>query len=89
MIGQARRRNRDAVHDGRLEFVVASVDDLPLFAAPFDAALAVNTIGHWDDALSGLERIREALHPGAILRPCPSRGAPARRPSTRKRRVRS
>ncbi len=67
MIGQARRRNRDAVHDGRLELVVASVDDLPTFAAPVDAALAVNTIGHWDDALNGLERIREALRPGAIF----------------------
>lgn len=67
MIGQARRRNRDAVQDGRLELVVASVDDLPTFAAPFDEALAVNTIGHWDSALHGLERIREALCPGAIL----------------------
>jgi SAM-dependent methyltransferase len=67
MIGQARRRNRDAVDDGRLELIVASVDDLATFTTPFDAAIAVNTIGHWDDPLNGLERIRDALRPGATF----------------------
>jgi SAM-dependent methyltransferase len=67
MIGQARGRNRRAVRAGRVELHVASATDLPTLDAPFDKALAVNTVGHWDDPAAGLVAVRNALRPGGVL----------------------
>jgi SAM-dependent methyltransferase len=67
MVGQARRRNRRAVRTGRVELHTSRVEDLPFFDAPFDKALAVNTVGHWDDPLTGLMALRKALRDGGTI----------------------
>jgi cyclopropane fatty-acyl-phospholipid synthase-like methyltransferase len=67
MVGQARRRNRRAVRNRRVEVHLAAVEDLPTFDAPFDKALAVNTVGHWDDPVAGLVAVRQALRPDATI----------------------
>jgi SAM-dependent methyltransferase len=67
MISQARRRNRRAVRTGRVTLHCAPVEHLPAFDAPFDKALAVNTVGHWDEPAAGLERIRATLRPGGTI----------------------
>ena len=67
MIGAARRRNASALRAGRVELVQAAVEDLPPFEAPFDKALAVNTLGHWDDPVGGLRAIQAALRPGGTI----------------------
>jgi SAM-dependent methyltransferase len=61
MIGQARRRNRSAVREGRVVLHVAPIEALPPIGEPFDKALAVNTVGFWADAVAGLETIRQRL----------------------------
>ncbi len=67
MVGQARRRNRRAVRDGRVELHVAQRRGLPAFDTPFDKVLAVNTVGHWDDPLTGVVALRSALRTGGTI----------------------
>jgi SAM-dependent methyltransferase len=69
VISQARRRNARAVRDGRVQLIVAAVEDLRSresapFDAPFDAVLAINTVGFWIDPVTRLEELRERLRPG-------------------------
>lgn len=67
VIGQARHRNRRAVRHGQVELHVAPVEQLPDLGAPFDAALAVNTIGFWSDPVAALTTIAGKLRPGGTL----------------------
>lgn len=67
MIGQARRRNAAAVRAGRVRLVEAAVDHLTVDGAPFDAALAVNTVGMWPDPPARLREIRRLLRPGGRI----------------------
>jgi SAM-dependent methyltransferase len=78
MIRQARRRNAAGVTAGRVELVCVTVEELlpvdgahpptavdrgPL-AKPFDAALAVNNVGFWDQPDRRLAALRELMRPG-------------------------
>jgi SAM-dependent methyltransferase len=56
VIGQARRRNADAVKEGRVRLIHAPVEHLEIADGPFDAALAVNTVGMWPSRPSGCAR---------------------------------
>lgn len=67
MLGQARRRNAAAVAEGRVDLRVGTVEDLPEFGEGFDAILAVNTIGFWQDPRARLERLRTHLRPGGRI----------------------
>jgi ubiquinone/menaquinone biosynthesis C-methylase UbiE len=67
MVGQARRRNRRAVRNGRVELIVAPVEQLPAFDVPFDRVLAVNTVGHWDDPVGGLTSLKRVLRSGGRI----------------------
>jgi SAM-dependent methyltransferase len=78
MIRQARRRNAAGIAAGRVELVCATFEDLlavdgerrvagvdggPL-AEPFDAALAVNNVGFWDQPERRLAALRDLICPG-------------------------
>jgi ubiquinone/menaquinone biosynthesis C-methylase UbiE len=67
VIRQARRRNRAAVRAGRVRLVHASVADLPIADEPFDAALAVNTVGMWPEPSARLRDIARLLRPGGRI----------------------
>src|SRR4051794_19476939 len=67
MVAQARRRNRAAVRRGQVTVVHAPIEALPTFEVPFDKALAVNTVGHWDDPVAGLKAIGSELRPGGVI----------------------
>jgi SAM-dependent methyltransferase len=68
MISQARRRNRAAVRDGRVRLVQASVETVEhLPGGPFDAALAVNTLGMWPDPGARLRAVAGLLRPGGRI----------------------
>jgi SAM-dependent methyltransferase len=67
MISQARRRNAAAVHAGRVRLVTAPVERLSTTDGPFDAALAVNTVGMWPEARDRLREIGALLRPGGRI----------------------
>jgi ubiquinone/menaquinone biosynthesis C-methylase UbiE len=66
-IGQARRRNADAIRQGRVRLVHAPVERLHVSDGPFDAALAVNTVGMWPDPTTRLREIAGQLRPGGRI----------------------
>ncbi|WP_084210593.1 class I SAM-dependent methyltransferase [Pseudonocardia acaciae] len=67
MIRQAGRRNRAAIRAGRVRLVHTPVESLSLGDGPFDAALAVNTVGMWPDPTARLREIGRLLRPGGRI----------------------
>jgi ubiquinone/menaquinone biosynthesis C-methylase UbiE len=67
MVRQASRRNRAAVHAGRVELVHTPVDRLPRFDEPLDAVLAVNSLGFWPAPAQRLRELRDVLPPGGRI----------------------
>jgi SAM-dependent methyltransferase len=67
MIRQARRRNRAAIRAGRVRLVHTPVQSLSLGDGPFDAALAVNTVGMWPDPTARLRELARLLRPGGRI----------------------
>jgi SAM-dependent methyltransferase len=66
MLRQASRRNAAAVRSGRVTLRASCVDALP-FDGPFDAILAVNSLGFWTDPGARLEELRRRLAPGGRI----------------------
>ncbi len=57
MLRQASRRNAAAVRAGRVTLINASVDQLPAaLDGPFDAILAVNSLGFWPEPAEAARR---------------------------------
>jgi SAM-dependent methyltransferase len=71
MIAQAGRRNRAAVAAGRVRLLNAPVEHLAVpdgqFGGPFDAALAVNTVGMWPEPTARLTEVGQLLRPGGRI----------------------
>src|SRR5215472_2747242 len=68
MLRQAARRNAAAIRAGRVTLIRASVDQLPpAFDGPFDAILAVNSLGFWPGPAERLAELRQRLAPGGRL----------------------
>ncbi|HVQ93748.1 MAG TPA: methyltransferase domain-containing protein [Mycobacteriales bacterium] len=67
MITQAGRRNRAAVALGRVRLIHAPVERLTVPDGPFDAALAVNTVGIWPDPAARLSELGQLLRPGGRI----------------------
>ena len=67
MIGQARRRNRAAIQAGRVRLIHTPVERLSVSDGPFDAALAVNTVGMWPDPTARLRELARLLRPGGRI----------------------
>jgi len=68
MLRQASRRNAAAIRADRVSLVNASVDQLPAsLDGPFDAILAVNSLGFWPGAADRLAELRQRLVPGGRI----------------------
>jgi SAM-dependent methyltransferase len=67
MIGQARRRNKAAIQAGRVRLLHTPVESLSISDGPFDAALAVNTVGMWPDPTARLRELTRLLRPGGRI----------------------
>lgn len=67
MVALARRRFTEALRAGRLELVSASVDQLPLADARFDAACTANCVYFWPDLDGGLRELARVIRPGGVL----------------------
>lgn len=66
MLRQASKRNAAAIRAGRVTLVQASVDELPAtLDSPFDAILAVNSLGFWPAPVDQLADLRRRLTPGS------------------------
>ncbi|WP_307856551.1 class I SAM-dependent methyltransferase [Catenulispora pinistramenti] len=65
---QAAKRNRDAIRADRVTLVEAPVDQLPAtLDGPFDAILAVDSLGLWPDAAEQLAALRTRLASGGRI----------------------
>jgi len=68
MLRQASRRNAAAIRAGRVTLIRASVDQLPpALDGPFDAILAVNSLGFWPAPAERLAELRRRLAPGGRI----------------------
>ena len=67
MIRQARRRNRAAIQAGRVRLIHTPVESLSTSDGPFNAALAVNTVGMWPDPTARLRELARLLRPGGAV----------------------
>lgn len=68
MLRQATRRNAAAIRAGRVTLTRASVEELPpTLDGPFDAILAVNSLGFWTAPAQRLEDLRRRLTPGGRI----------------------
>jgi SAM-dependent methyltransferase len=67
MIRQARRRNRAAIQPGRVRLIHTPVESLSISDGPFNAALAVNTVGMWPDPTARLRELARLLRPGGRI----------------------
>jgi len=67
MIGQARRRNAAAVSQGRVRLIHAPAGHQRVTDGPFDAAIAVNTVGFWPEPAARLREISRLLRPGGRI----------------------
>ncbi len=67
MIRQATRRNAAAFRSGSVRLVHSPVEDLEPGVVPFDAVLAVNSIGFWPQPATLLREVRQLLRPGGRI----------------------
>ncbi len=67
MVEQARRRNRAAVNEGRVQLAAAGAEAIPWPDATFGGALAVNSMQLWQPFDLSLHEIARVLTPGASL----------------------
>lgn len=68
MLRQATSRNASAIAAGRVSLSRASVDQLPpSLGGPFDAILAVNSLGFWPAPTERLAELRRRLRPGGRI----------------------
>jgi SAM-dependent methyltransferase len=68
MLKQASRRNAAAIRAGRVTLITAPVDQLPpALDGPFDAILAVNSLGFWPAPAERLAELRRRLAPQGRL----------------------
>jgi ubiquinone/menaquinone biosynthesis C-methylase UbiE len=68
MLRQATRHNAAAIGTGRITLTRATVDQLPPdLAGPFDAILAVNSLGFWPEPTERLAELRTRLRPGGRI----------------------
>jgi SAM-dependent methyltransferase len=68
MLRQASRRNAAAIRAGRVTLINARADQLPpAVDGPFDAILAVNSLGFWPAPAQRLAELRRRLAPGGRI----------------------
>jgi SAM-dependent methyltransferase len=68
MLRQAARRNAAAIRAGRIRLIRASVDQLPsALSDPFDAILAVNSLGFWPAPAERHGQLRQRLTSGGRI----------------------
>jgi ubiquinone/menaquinone biosynthesis C-methylase UbiE len=66
MVGLARRRNAQAVRQGRVKLQVGDAGNLPFAEGVFDKVLSIHSLYFWPDPARGVSEIRRVLKAGGI-----------------------
>lgn len=64
---EARRRNRQAIVQGRVELICASVESVSSLPCQFDKVFAVNCLMFWDNPQDALRSIRSKMKEGGLI----------------------
>ncbi|MGA8725129.1 MAG: class I SAM-dependent methyltransferase [Acidimicrobiales bacterium] len=67
MVRLARRRNAAAVHSGRVDLRLGSVEALPDLGGALDKILSVNSMGFWTDPVARVSELRCRLSAGGVI----------------------
>lgn len=67
MLAQAKRRNAEALQEGRVDLRHANVSQLPSFDKTFDKIIAINNAMYWDNQVESLWHLRQILKPGGTM----------------------
>lgn len=67
MFRQASRRNAKAIAAGSVELRLGSAERLPRFPVRFDKVFAVNVYMFWNDPVTILRGVRDAMSPGGVI----------------------
>lgn len=67
MIRAAGELSANILPTGRVHFLIAPAEHLPLATATFTVALAINSVNHWPDLLQGLAEAYRVLAPSGRL----------------------
>ncbi len=67
MVMQARRRNAEAVREGRLRLIAGTIGDLPGNAQPFDRIFSINVVQFVPDKLAFIRDLAGRLAPNGLL----------------------
>ena len=67
MLRQARRRNEQAIRDGRIELLRGEAEAMPVGDEGFDVVVTLNSMQLWHDLRAGVRECRRALRsPGKL-----------------------
>lgn len=61
---------RTNVHDARIQFLVAGVDELPVRTKGFDLAVSLLALNFFPDPERGVRSMRDAVSPGGTVAAC-------------------
>jgi len=67
MLNTAKRKNRKKVEQGKIQLLLADVQNLPFEDVSIDKAYAVNTIYFWQDIDEGFSEIKRILKPDGVF----------------------
>ena len=67
VVDAASRRFAEAVRAGRAEFLVGTIENLPLPDATFHKALSVHTLYFWQSLEAGSRELARVLTPGGLV----------------------
>jgi SAM-dependent methyltransferase len=68
MVQQARRRNRSALHAGRVDVRHGTIaDTLPYADGAFTTVFSINSYQFWPDPVASIRELRRVLRPGGVI----------------------
>lgn len=74
MLARAKKRNLQAIQEGRVDLKHGNVSDLPSFGVTFDKIVAINNVMYWPNLTESLEGLRMTLKPGGAIQLILQRG---------------
>jgi SAM-dependent methyltransferase len=67
MVAKAKKRNADAIAQGKMDLRHANVTELPDFGTTFDKVIAINNVMYWPETIESLQKVRQFLSPNGLI----------------------